>query len=103
MVGEISMYCFLILLITGVYLALYYTPSSSADVVYHPTGASRLHATQRASTCPRPTQSVLNISFNTRAGLVMRQIHHWAAVVFLAADGLPPVPHLLLGCVPEAP
>ncbi len=83
MVGEIAMYCFVVLLITGVYLALYYVPSA-ADVVYHPTpghGYMPL-AGQHMS---EAYQSVLNISFNVRAGLVMRQMHHWAAVVFMAA------------------
>ena len=30
-------------------------------------------------------ESVVRLSFDVRAGLVMRQIHHWAALVFLAA------------------
>ena len=83
MVGEIAMYCFVVLLVTGVYLALYYTPST-ADVVYSPTpghGYMPL-AGQHVS---EAYASVLNISFNVRAGLVVRQIHHWAAVVFMAA------------------
>jgi ubiquinol-cytochrome c reductase cytochrome b subunit len=79
MVGEISMYCFIVLLITGVYLALFYTPSQ-ADVIYHgsyiPLDGQHMSAS---------FESVLNISFNVRAGLVMRQVHHWAAVVFMAA------------------
>ncbi|HET9692554.1 MAG TPA: ubiquinol-cytochrome c reductase cytochrome b subunit [Acidimicrobiales bacterium] len=83
MVGEIAMYCFVVLLVTGTYLALYYTPSS-ADVVYHPTpghGYMPL-AGQHMS---EAYFSTLNLSFDVRAGLVVRQIHHWAAVVFMAA------------------
>jgi ubiquinol-cytochrome c reductase cytochrome b subunit len=79
MVGEIAMYCFVVLLITGTYLALYYSPSS-ADVVYrgpyHPLDGQTMSAAYA---------SVLKISFQVRAGLVMRQVHHWAAVVFMAA------------------
>jgi ubiquinol-cytochrome c reductase cytochrome b subunit len=79
MVGEISMYCFVVLLITGVYLALYYSPSQ-AIVVYHGSYAPLDGQTMSAS-----YESVINISFHVRAGLVMRQVHHWAAVVFMAA------------------
>ncbi|MHB1534740.1 MAG: cytochrome bc1 complex cytochrome b subunit [Acidimicrobiales bacterium] len=83
MVGEIAMYCFVILLITGTYLALFFVPSSK-DVVYSPTpGHGFLPlAGQHMSEAYR---SVINISFDVRAGLVMRQAHHWAALIFLAA------------------
>jgi len=83
MVGEISMYCFVVLLVTGTYLALYYVPSAS-DVIYRPppgTGYSALYGQHMS----QAYESVLNLSFDVRAGLVMRQIHHWAAVVFMAA------------------
>jgi ubiquinol-cytochrome c reductase cytochrome b subunit len=79
MVGEISMYCLIVLIITGIYLALYYTPSQ-ADVVYH--GSYLPLDGQHMS---EAYESVINISFHVRAGLVMRQVHHWAAVVFMAA------------------
>ncbi|HLI23932.1 MAG TPA: ubiquinol-cytochrome c reductase cytochrome b subunit [Acidimicrobiales bacterium] len=79
MVGEIAMYCLVILIITGVYLTGFYHASNQI-VVYHGPykpldGVSMTEA----------YESVINISFSVRAGLVMRQIHHWAAVVFLAA------------------
>jgi ubiquinol-cytochrome c reductase cytochrome b subunit len=79
MVGEISMWCFVVLLITGTYLALYYSPSSAVVVYhgpYHPLDGQSMSASYA---------SVLDISFKVRAGLVMRQVHHWAAVVFMAA------------------
>ena len=79
MVGEIAMYCFLILVITGVYVALFYVPSGQ-EVVYH--GSYVPLDGQKMS---EAYQSVLNLSFNVRGGLVMRQMHHWAAIVFLAA------------------
>ncbi|MBO0731340.1 MAG: ubiquinol-cytochrome c reductase cytochrome b subunit [Acidimicrobiaceae bacterium] len=83
MVGEIAMYSFIILLVTGIYLALFFVPSS-ADVVYTPTpGHGFLPlAGQHMS---EAYASVINLSFNVRFGLVMRQAHHWAAVIFLAA------------------
>ena len=47
-------------------------------------------------------QSTVRLSFDVRAGLVIRQIHHWAALVFLAAIVAAPVPHLLHRRVPPA-
>jgi len=79
MVGEIAMYCFVILLITGTYLALFYIPSQ-AEVIYH-----GVYAPLDGQHMSKAYESVINISFNVRAGLTMRQVHHWAAVVFMAA------------------
>src|ERR1700722_5002428 len=83
MVGEIAMYCFVVLLITGVYLALFYVPSQN-DVIYAPT-SGHVYTPLLGQHMSEAYQSVINISFNVRAGLVMRQVHHWAAVIFLAA------------------
>jgi ubiquinol-cytochrome c reductase cytochrome b subunit len=79
MLGEIALYCFLILVLTGTFLAFFYVPNSS-DVVYH--GPYTPLAGQKMSAA---YQSVLNLSFQVRAGLVFRQIHHWAALVMAAA------------------
>ena len=79
MVGEISMYSLVILIITGVYLTGFYH-ASNAYVVYH--GSYKPFDGVRMT---EAYQSVIDISFDVRAGLVMRQMHHWAAVVFLAA------------------
>ncbi|MGI8492183.1 MAG: cytochrome bc1 complex cytochrome b subunit [Acidimicrobiales bacterium] len=82
MVGEIAMYSFVILLITGVYLAFFYVPSAT-EIIYHagPHGYAPLDGQKMSEAF----KSVVDISFNVRAGMVMRQAHHWAAVVFLAA------------------
>ncbi|HTV10425.1 MAG TPA: cytochrome bc complex cytochrome b subunit [Acidimicrobiales bacterium] len=79
MVGEIAMYTFVILIATGIYLALFYVPSST-PVIYH--GPYRPLDGQ---TMTEAYQSVINLSFSVRAGLLMRQAHHWAANIFLAA------------------
>ena len=79
MVGEIAMYCFIILVITGIYIALYYVPSAN-EVIYRGS-----YAPLRGQHMSEAYQSVLDLSFNVRGGLVMRQIHHWAALVFMAA------------------
>jgi ubiquinol-cytochrome c reductase cytochrome b subunit len=84
MVGEIAMYSFVILLITGVYLALYYTPSSD-DVIYTCTKGEHCYLPLVGQHMSESYLSVIRLSFDVRGGLVMRQVHHWAAIVFLAA------------------
>jgi ubiquinol-cytochrome c reductase cytochrome b subunit len=79
MLGEIALYCFVILVLTGSYLTFFFSPSQR-QVVY--TGS---YAPLHGATMSDAYRSVLDISFKIRAGLVMRQIHHWAALVFLAA------------------
>ena len=77
--GEIALYAFLMLLATGIFLAMFFNPSL-ASKVYH--GA---YAPMRGVKVSAAYDSALNLSFSVRAGLVMRQTHHWAALVFIAA------------------
>ncbi len=79
LLGEIALYSFVILILTGTFLAFFFQPSMS-DVVYHGSylkldGVHMSHA----------YASTLNISFDVRGGLLIRQIHHWAADLFVAA------------------
>jgi ubiquinol-cytochrome c reductase cytochrome b subunit len=85
MLGEIALYCFLILVLTGTFLAFFFE-ASSREVVYDGP-----YAPLRGEEMSAAYESVLRLSLEVRAGLVMRQIHHWAAVVMLAAV----VAHLL--------
>jgi ubiquinol-cytochrome c reductase cytochrome b subunit len=79
LLGEVALYSFLVLVVTGVYLSFFFVPSLK-EVTY--TGSYRpLHGLQVSEAY----QSVLRISFDVRAGLVMRQMHHWAAIVFIGA------------------
>jgi ubiquinol-cytochrome c reductase cytochrome b subunit len=79
MLGEIALYSFIILLLTGTFLSLFFKPSMT-DVVYHGsyTHLNGIHMSEAYA-------STLNISFDVRGGLLMRQIHHWAADLFMAA------------------
>ncbi|MGQ4328380.1 cytochrome bc1 complex cytochrome b subunit [Streptomyces hayashii] len=77
MLGEICLYSFLVLLLTGVYLTLFFEPSS-AEVVYHGT-----YVPLNGVTMTKAYESTLHISFDVRGGLLIRQIHHWAALVFV--------------------
>jgi ubiquinol-cytochrome c reductase cytochrome b subunit len=79
MLGEIALYSFVVLLATGVFLCLYYVPSQ-AVVVYHgiykPLDGVRMSEAYLTS---------VNLSFGVRAGLLMRQMHHWAADIFIGS------------------
>src|ERR1700689_283864 len=79
LLGEIALYSFIILLLTGTFLTLFFQPSMT-DVVYH--GSYHNLDGVRMS---EAYASTLNISFDVRGGLLVRQIHHWAADLFLAA------------------
>jgi ubiquinol-cytochrome c reductase cytochrome b subunit len=79
MLGEIALYCFVILVITGTYLAMFFHPSSQ-EIVYH--GSYRALDGVKMSVA---FQSALHLSFDVRAGLLVRQMHHWAADIFLWA------------------
>ncbi|RCH69017.1 cytochrome bc complex cytochrome b subunit [Streptomyces sp. SDr-06] len=78
MFGEICLYSFLILILTGIWLTLFFEPSG-VEVVYHgsyvPLNGVRM---------TRAYESAVHISLDVRGGLLIRQIHHWAAVVFVA-------------------
>ncbi len=79
MMGEIALYSFIILLLTGTYLTFFFDPSM-AETVYH----GRYVPLQGVS-MSRAYASTLNITFDVRGGLIVRQIHHWSALLFLAA------------------
>jgi ubiquinol-cytochrome c reductase cytochrome b subunit len=79
LLGEIALYSFVILLLSGTFLSLFFVPSMS-DVVYHGSYV-KLNGIRMSEAY----QSTLRISFDVRGGLLMRQIHHWAADLFMAA------------------
>ncbi|MGH8959789.1 MAG: cytochrome bc1 complex cytochrome b subunit [Jatrophihabitantaceae bacterium] len=79
MMGEIALYSFIILLLTGTYLSFFFDPSM-AETVYHGR-----YVPMQGITMSRAYESTLNITFDVRGGLIIRQIHHWAALLFLAA------------------
>ena len=79
MLGEIALYSFVVLLVTGVFLTLYFIPSS-AVVTYH---GSYLPLDGQKMT--EAYASTVNLSFAVRCGLLMRQMHHWACDIFIGA------------------
>ncbi|MFD5867709.1 cytochrome b N-terminal domain-containing protein [Corynebacterium sp. NPDC060344] len=76
MLGEIALYSFIVLLLSGVYLTLFFDPSLS-KVIYD--GA---YAPLNGVEMSRAYETALQISFEVRGGLFIRQIHHWAALLF---------------------
>ncbi|OMC08753.1 menaquinol-cytochrome C reductase [Mycolicibacter heraklionensis] len=79
LLGEIALYSFIILLLSGVYLTLFFDPSM-AEVIYHGV-YQPLNGVQMS----RAYESALDISFEVRGGLFVRQLHHWAALLFAAS------------------
>jgi ubiquinol-cytochrome c reductase cytochrome b subunit len=79
LLGEVALYAFVVLVATGTYLAFFYRDSTK-DVVYHGPYAP-LHGQHMTEAY----HSALDLSFTVKAGLLMRQTHHWAADIFVAA------------------
>jgi ubiquinol-cytochrome c reductase cytochrome b subunit len=79
MIGELALYCFVVLVLTGVYLTFFFH-ASPTEVVYDGS-----YAPLRGLPMSEAYRSAIHLSFDVRAGLVMRQIHHWAALLFLAS------------------
>jgi len=77
--GRVAVYSFLVALVSGILLLPFFRPSMT-PVVYH--GSYRK---LDGLTMSRAYQSTLNISFDVRGGLLIRQVHHWSADLFVAA------------------
>jgi len=79
MLGEIALYSFIVVLLTGVFLTLWFKPSM-AEVIYDGSYVplKGLHMSEAY-------ESALYISFDVRGGLLLRQMHHWSALIFIAA------------------
>jgi ubiquinol-cytochrome c reductase cytochrome b subunit len=82
MLGEISLYSFVVLIATGVFLALYYVPSTN-QVIYHCAAtATNCYHPLNGQRVSEAYNSSVYISFGVRGGLLVRQMHHWAADIF---------------------
>ncbi len=79
MFGEVALYSFVILLLSGTFLTFFYDPSMAEthyDGSYVPLKGVEMSVAYASS---------LDISFDIRGGLFMRQVHHWSALLFVAA------------------
>jgi ubiquinol-cytochrome c reductase cytochrome b subunit len=82
MLGEVALYAFIVILLSGTFLTLFFQASMTEleyDGSYAPLQGVHMSAAMA---------STLDISFDIRGGLLMRQVHHWAALVFIASIGL---------------
>lgn len=79
MFGEIALYSFVVLVMTGIFLALFFD-ASTADTTYHGS-----FTPMQGQTTSAAFASAVNLSFDVQAGLLMRQTHHWAALIFIGA------------------
>jgi ubiquinol-cytochrome c reductase cytochrome b subunit len=79
LLGEIALYSFIVLLLSGTFLTLWFKPSMAE--VFYDGAYVPLHDVKMS----QAFSSTLDLSFEVRGGLLMRQIHHWAALLFLAA------------------
>jgi ubiquinol-cytochrome c reductase cytochrome b subunit len=79
MMGEIALYSFIVLILTGTYLSFFFD-TSMGEVRYNGS-----YVPLQGVEMSRAYASTLHISFDVRGGLVIRQIHHWAALLFVAA------------------
>lgn len=79
LLGEIALYTFILLLVTGTYLGFFFDPSM-AEVEYQ-----GVYTNLRGVEMSRAFESTLDISFEVRGGMFARQLHHWSALLFMAA------------------
>jgi ubiquinol-cytochrome c reductase cytochrome b subunit len=82
MLGEVALYSFLVLLLSGTFLTFFFQPAMTVvhyDGVYAPLKGAQMSVAYASS---------LDITFQVRGGLLMRQVHHWSALLFVAAAGL---------------
>ncbi len=77
MVGEMLIYCFVVVLLTGGFLTFFYTPSGQLtpyDGSYEPL---------RGVMMSEAYESALTTSFEVRGGALMRQLHHQSSVLLV--------------------
>ncbi|MEZ2371438.1 cytochrome bc complex cytochrome b subunit [Arthrobacter sp. RCC_34] len=79
MFGEVALYSFVILLMSGTFLTFFFDPSMAET--HYQGSYSPLYNVEMSVAY----NSSLNISFEVRGGLFMRQVHHWAALLFVAS------------------
>jgi ubiquinol-cytochrome c reductase cytochrome b subunit len=82
MLGEVALYSFIVILLSGTFMTFFFQASMVPvlyDGSYVPLKGIEMSAAMA---------STLDLSFDIRGGLLMRQVHHWAALLFVASIGL---------------
>ncbi|HEX6325688.1 MAG TPA: cytochrome bc complex cytochrome b subunit [Jiangellaceae bacterium] len=83
--GHIALFSFVVVLLSGVFLTLWFEPSMT------PVTYDGGYAPLQGVVVSEAYASTLELSFEVRGGLLMRQVHYWATHVFIAATSV----HLL--------
>ncbi|MBM6546193.1 ubiquinol-cytochrome c reductase cytochrome b subunit [Janibacter sp. YIM B02568] len=79
MLGEIAMYSMIVCMLTGVFLTLWFDPTQG-EVIYEGS-----YVPLQGVEMSRAYASTLDISFDVKGGLLIRQMHHWSALLFIVA------------------
>ncbi|MBD2758637.1 ubiquinol-cytochrome c reductase cytochrome b subunit [Yimella sp. cx-573] len=79
MLGEIAMYSMIVVLITGTFLTFWFVPSMG-HTVYDGS-----YVPLRGIPMSEAFASTVNISMDIRGGLLIRQMHHWGALIFVVS------------------
>jgi cytochrome b-561 len=82
LLGEVALFCFLLLVLTGTFLGFFFEPSTT-DVEYEGSVAQ-----YQGEELPESFVSVLHITYDVPFGMLIRRMHHWAAHLFVASIGL---------------
>ncbi|WP_336002661.1 cytochrome b [Halorientalis halophila] len=82
LLGEVALFCFLILVLTGMFLGFFFEPSTT-EVEYEGSVAE-----YQGEDLPEAFVSVLNITYDVPFGMLLRRMHHWAAHLFVASMAL---------------
>lgn len=81
LLGELALYSLIVLVVTGTFLTLFFDPSMKQGTYLG--SYSPLHGLRVS----QAYATTLHLSFDVRGGLLVRQMHHWAALIFVAALG----------------
>ena len=79
MLGEVALYSFVILMITGTFLTFWFVPSQG-ETIYNGQ-----YVPMQGIQMSEAYASAIDISFDIRGGLLIRQLHHWAALLFIVS------------------
>ncbi|MXR19641.1 cytochrome b [Halobacterium bonnevillei] len=82
LLGEVALFCFVVLVLTGTFLGFFFEPSTT-EVAYEGSVAEF-----QGVEMPAAYVSVLNITYDVPFGMLIRRLHHWAAHLFVASLGL---------------
>jgi ubiquinol-cytochrome c reductase cytochrome b subunit len=81
LLGEIALWSFVVLILTGLFMTMFFEPSMTHTT--YPEDA--LPVSHQGMEMSAAYASTVYMSFEVKGGLLMRQMHHWAALIFMAA------------------